>query len=182
MEVYKHTGTPHSPSIYQVASGCSAWRPAQVQQGRRLQKHVHPKRVRGSPLASTLDYWFYGDTNTCNFTRSLVMANAHAITHDLSVYSEPDRFNPDRYIPASEGGLGEPLPVGHFGFGRRLDLHFFNAHGSRTLVLTMRTTESAQVNISAQLVFGYPLQLCSQHSRSRKPWIRTEMRSLLLLR
>jgi cytochrome P450 len=47
------------------------------------------------------------------------MANAHAITRDPSVYSKPDKFNPDRYIPTSEGGLGEPLPVGHFGFGRR---------------------------------------------------------------
>ena len=47
------------------------------------------------------------------------MANAHTTTHDSSVYSEPDRFNPDRYIPASEGGLGEPLLVGHFEFGRR---------------------------------------------------------------
>jgi cytochrome P450 len=47
------------------------------------------------------------------------MANAHAITHDPSVYAEPDRFNPDRYIPTSEGGAGEPLPVSQFGFGRR---------------------------------------------------------------
>jgi cytochrome P450 len=47
------------------------------------------------------------------------MANAHAITHDPAVYSEPNKFDPDRYIPVSEGGTGEPLPVGHFGFGRR---------------------------------------------------------------
>lgn len=47
------------------------------------------------------------------------MANAYAITHDASVYAEPDKFNPDRYLPVAEGGAGEPLPVGHFGFGRR---------------------------------------------------------------
>lgn len=52
---------------------------------------------------------------------SLVMANAYAITHDVSVYAEPDMFNPDRYLPIAEGGAGEPLPVGHFGFGRRYD-------------------------------------------------------------
>lgn len=47
------------------------------------------------------------------------MANAYAITHDASVYAGPDKFNPDRYLPVAEGGGGEPLPVGHFGFGRR---------------------------------------------------------------
>lgn len=51
---------------------------------------------------------------------SLVIANAHAITHDPSVYAEPDQFNPDPYIPTSEGEAGEPLPVGYFGFGRRV--------------------------------------------------------------
>jgi hypothetical protein len=34
------------------------------------------------------------------------MANAWAITHDSSVYSDPDKFNPDRYIPISEAGAG----------------------------------------------------------------------------
>jgi cytochrome P450 len=54
-----------------------------------------------------------------NKNRSLVMANAYAITHDAAVYTDPDKFYPDRYLPVSEGGAGEPLPVGHFGFGRR---------------------------------------------------------------
>jgi cytochrome P450 len=51
---------------------------------------------------------------------SFVYANARAMTHDDRVYSSPDKFNPDRYIPKSEGGLGEPLPKGQFGFGRRI--------------------------------------------------------------
>ena len=51
--------------------------------------------------------------------RSIVIANAYAILHDHSIYADPEAFNPDRYISALDGGAGEPLPVGHFGFGRR---------------------------------------------------------------
>jgi len=51
---------------------------------------------------------------------SFVYANARAMTYDERVYSAPDVFNPDRYLPRSEGGLGEPLPKGQFGFGRRI--------------------------------------------------------------
>lgn len=49
---------------------------------------------------------------------SFVYANARAMTHDERTYNEPDEFNPDRYIPQSEGGAGEPYPIGQFGFGR----------------------------------------------------------------
>jgi len=51
---------------------------------------------------------------------SFVYANARAMTHDERVYTSPEEFNPDRFIPKSEGGLGEPSPKGHFGFGRRI--------------------------------------------------------------
>ena len=51
---------------------------------------------------------------------SFVYANARAMTHDESVYHEPDEFDPDRYTPVEEGGRGEPLPSGHFGYGRRV--------------------------------------------------------------
>ncbi len=50
---------------------------------------------------------------------SVVYANTQAITHDERVYSDPDVFNPDRYIPKEKSGLGEALPEGPFGFGRR---------------------------------------------------------------
>ncbi|KAE9379474.1 cytochrome P450, partial [Stipitochalara longipes BDJ] len=77
----------------------------------------HPVVQLGVPHKSTKDDVY---KNMFIPKGSLVMANAHAITHDPSIYSEPNKFNPDRYILASEGGLGEPLPVGHFGFGRRV--------------------------------------------------------------
>ncbi|KAH6880527.1 cytochrome P450 [Thelonectria olida] len=51
---------------------------------------------------------------------SVVYANARAMTRDERVYSDPEDFNPDRYIPIGQGGKGEPLPNGQFGFGRRV--------------------------------------------------------------
>lgn len=51
---------------------------------------------------------------------SVVFANAYAMTHDEQVYSDPDTFNPDRFVSKDEGGNGEPLPEGPFGFGRRV--------------------------------------------------------------
>lgn len=52
-------------------------------------------------------------------SRSVVYANAHAMAHDERIYGAPHDFNPDRYAPRTDGGQGEPFPVGNFGFGRR---------------------------------------------------------------
>lgn len=52
--------------------------------------------------------------------RSFVYANARAMTHDESIYTDPGEFNPDRYTPVEEGGQGEPFPIGQFGYGRRV--------------------------------------------------------------
>jgi hypothetical protein len=55
--------------------------------------------------------------------RSIVFANSHAMTQDERLYKDPKKFNPHRYIPIEEGGAGEPLPLGQFGFGRRYVLN-----------------------------------------------------------
>ncbi|KAL2853300.1 cytochrome P450 [Aspergillus pseudoustus] len=49
-----------------------------------------------------------------------VFANAWAMSRDERHYSDPDEFIPERYLLQSEGGRGEPLPEGPFGFGRRV--------------------------------------------------------------
>lgn len=51
---------------------------------------------------------------------SMVIANAWAMLHDPDIYNNPFTFNPDRFLPVSEGGAGEPIPVAQFGFGRRV--------------------------------------------------------------
>ncbi|KAF9553213.1 cytochrome P450 [Agrocybe pediades] len=50
---------------------------------------------------------------------SMVMANQWAMLHDERVYYEPEKFNPDRFMPR-EGHTPEPDPrTIAFGFGRR---------------------------------------------------------------
>jgi cytochrome P450 len=51
---------------------------------------------------------------------SVIYANAWAMSRDESVYSSPHDFIPERFLQVSEGGRGEPLPEGPFGFGRRV--------------------------------------------------------------
>ena len=54
-----------------------------------------------------------------NSESTFVYYNNHAMSRDETNYKDPERFNPDRYIPKEEGGAGEPFLVGPFGFGRR---------------------------------------------------------------
>ncbi|KAH8921067.1 cytochrome P450 [Atractiella rhizophila] len=51
---------------------------------------------------------------------SVVFANAWAMCHDPEVYADPSTFDPCRYYPKEKGGNNEPIPVGQFGFGRRV--------------------------------------------------------------
>ncbi|KAI0977223.1 putative cytochrome P450 oxidoreductase [Xylaria arbuscula] len=50
---------------------------------------------------------------------SVVYPNVRAMSRDERHYSSPEMFWPERYQPLAEGGRGEPLPDGPFGFGRR---------------------------------------------------------------
>ncbi|KAJ5902168.1 cytochrome P450 [Penicillium taxi] len=76
-----------------------------------------PLSPLGVPHASIADDTYKGYHIPAG---SVVFANAWAMSRDERYYSSPDDFNPDRYIPQSEGGKGEPLPEGPFGFGRRV--------------------------------------------------------------
>ncbi|KAI2627949.1 cytochrome P450 [Hypomontagnella submonticulosa] len=51
---------------------------------------------------------------------TVVYYNSFAMSRDPTVYKDPEKFNPDRYIPKEEGGNGEPFLMGPFGFGRRI--------------------------------------------------------------
>ncbi|KAF7559491.1 hypothetical protein G7046_g4653 [Stylonectria norvegica] len=66
---------------------------------------------------------------------SFIYANARAMTHDERIYSDPEAFDPDRYIPVEEGGRGEPFPNGQFGFGRRVCVGKHLAEASVWLVV-----------------------------------------------
>ncbi|KAK0618977.1 cytochrome P450 [Immersiella caudata] len=79
---------------------------------------------------------------------TIIYQNVWAMFHDASVYAEPFRFWPERYLPREEGGSGEPLPVGNFGFGRRICIGRNLAENSLLIVLA---TMLATVDI------GWPL-------------------------
>lgn len=76
-----------------------------------------PLSPLGVPHASLKEDYYNGMLIPAG---SVVYANSQAMTHDENIYSNPDVFNPERYIPKEQGGLGEPLPEGPFGFGRRV--------------------------------------------------------------
>ncbi|KAF2167788.1 hypothetical protein M409DRAFT_65886 [Zasmidium cellare ATCC 36951] len=82
---------------------------------------------------------------------SFVYANARAMTHDRSTYSDPDTFNPDRYSPKSDGGAGEPFPIGQFGFGRRVCVGRHLAEASVWIVVaTLLATMSIGQAVDAE--------------------------------
>ncbi|KAF9456703.1 cytochrome P450 1A2 [Collybia nuda] len=50
---------------------------------------------------------------------SIMIANTRAMTLDETLYSDPVKFNPARFLPKPEGN-DEPHPIGPFGFGRTI--------------------------------------------------------------
>ncbi|KAL4261411.1 cytochrome P450 family protein [Pleurotus pulmonarius] len=51
---------------------------------------------------------------------AIILANANGMALDENVYTEPTKFNPDRFLPKSQGGNEEPRSIASFGFGRRI--------------------------------------------------------------
>ncbi|KAF4901314.1 Cytochrome P450 monooxygenase COX2 [Colletotrichum fructicola] len=79
---------------------------------------------------------------------SIIFANSRAMTQDERIYRDPKSFNPDRYKPPSAGGHGEPLPLGQFGFGRRVCVGRFLADNS---VWIAAATMLATLNIGKKV-------------------------------
>ncbi|KAK4173810.1 cytochrome P450 [Triangularia setosa] len=67
---------------------------------------------------------------------TIIYQNVWAMNHDPAVYSDPEQFIPERYLPRNQqGGRGEPLPQGNFGFGRRVCIGRHLAENSLLIVL-----------------------------------------------
>lgn len=64
---------------------------------------------------------------------------------DPRVYRDPERFYPERYESVEDGGLGEPLPSGHFGFGRRY---------------LCAASPASQIRPTNVLTLGTPIRIC----------------------
>lgn len=97
-----------------------------------------PLSPLGVPHASIADDEYRGYRIPAG---SVVYANAWAMSRDERHYSAPEDFRPERYLPVAEGGRGEPLPDGAFGFGRRVcPGQYLALSGVYIIVATMLAT------------------------------------------
>lgn len=83
------------------------------------------------------------------------------MNHDESVYHEPFKFQPERYLAKEKGGYGEPFPVGNFGFGRRVCIGRNLAENSLIIALA---TMVAALNIE------YPLDARGERPAFEPKW------------
>ncbi|KAK4122223.1 cytochrome P450 [Parathielavia appendiculata] len=95
---------------------------------------MNPLSPLGIPHASIADDVYNGMSIP---KETIVYPNVWAMCHVESVYAEPFRFWPERYLPREKGGNGEPLPVGNFGFGRRICIGKHLAENSLLIVLAL---------------------------------------------
>ncbi|KAK3685203.1 cytochrome P450 [Podospora appendiculata] len=103
---------------------------------------MNPLSPLGIPHASVADDVYDGMLIPRG---TVVYPNVWAMLHDEAVYARPLSFWPERYLPVEEGGNGEPLPVGNFGFGRRICVGRSLAENSLLIVLaTMLATVDIQ--------------------------------------
>jgi cytochrome P450 len=79
---------------------------------------------------------------------TLVYYNTYALSKDTSTYQDPDKFEPERFIPVGEGGRGEPFLSGPFGFGRRICV---GRHLAQASVFSMLATIISTMDISAPI-------------------------------
>ncbi|KAK3328214.1 cytochrome P450 [Cercophora scortea] len=103
---------------------------------------MNPLSPLGIPHASVADDVYDGMLIPKG---TVVYPNVWAMMHDEAVYARPFCFWPERYLSVEEGGNGEPLPVGNFGFGRRICIGRSLAENSLLIVLaTMLATVEIQ--------------------------------------
>lgn len=95
---------------------------------------MNPLSPLGIPHAAVADDVYRGMRIPAG---TVVYPNVWAMHHDERVYSDPFTFQPGRYLPLEEGGRAEPLPVGNFGFGRRVCIGRSLAENSLLIVLAV---------------------------------------------
>ncbi|KAJ3019302.1 hypothetical protein NUW54_g122 [Trametes sanguinea] len=112
----------HLPYISRIVKESLRWKAVSAL-GPLLCKHATMARKRlrsstGVPHATLDDDEYYGGYIPKGTT---VLANIYGMLHDESIYSNPDDFNPDRFLPTPGKPQGEPDPMrAAFGFGRRI--------------------------------------------------------------
>ncbi|CAK7216730.1 hypothetical protein SCUCBS95973_002905 [Sporothrix curviconia] len=92
---------------------------------------------------------------------TIVYQNVWSMHHNVAVYADPATFYPERYLSKNEGGRGEPLPVGNFGFGRRVCIGRSLAENSLMAIL---------VNIVATMQIEYPLDKDGKRTPFEPEW------------